>query len=245
VKRVPRRRHPRGATSFVRVPSSAGSGLAAARHLLEHRELAERARPFVRDDGIDWFGMWRTPPWSSREERVLRAAADLSGDARPREMAALWLSELASSELWDPSPYARHADDHSHRVLEALSIRRGLTPAAAEVWLSMRYDVIARALDVWDWGALPTEVDAATHILSSRRLAAKTEKSLYFRVLPRVFESLDAREWAPDERLMIEAARALTIGGSGPSLLELATGLDEEQLASVVEGLYIAWQQDG
>lgn len=241
---TPARRGAGAATSFVSVPSSAESGLAAATHLLEHPELADRARPFVKPDGIDWFGIWRTPPWSSREERVLRAAADLNGAARPGEMAPLCLSELASTELWDPSPYARQAEDHSHRVLEALAIRRGLTPAAAEVWLSMRYDVIARALDVWDWGALPTEVDAATHILSSRRLAARTEKSLYFRVLPRVFESLDAGEWAQDERLMIESARALTVGGTGPSLDELAMGLDEEQLAAVVEGLYIAWQSE-
>lgn len=223
--------------------SSADLGLAAALHLLEHPELAERARPFMTEDGVDWHGIWRGPPWSSREERVLRAAADLNGGERPREMAPLTLSELAASELWDPSPYARKAEDHSHRVLEALVIRRGLTPAAAEAWLTMRYDVIARALDVWDWGALPTEVDAATHILSSRRLAAKTEKSLYFRVLARVFESLEAQEWAPDERLLVESARALTVGGEGPSLEELATQLDEEQLAAVVEGLYIAWQQ--
>ena len=227
------------------MPSSADRGLAAALHLLEHSELIERARPFIGADGIDWSGLWRTPPWSSREERVLRAAADLDGSPRPGEMAALTLSELASVELWDPSPYARNGEDHSHRVLEALVIRRGASPAAAERWLSTRYDVIARVLDVWDWGAMPTEVDAATHILSSRRLAAKTEPSLYFRVLPRVFESLDARKWTSDERLMVEAARALTVGGPGPSLAELVTGLDEEQLAAVVEGLYIAWQEPG
>lgn len=217
--------------------------MAAALHLVEHPELIARARPFIGADAIDWAGMWRTPPWSSREERVLRAAADLEGSPRPGEMAALSLSELASPELWDPSPYAPKAEDHSHRVLEALVIRRGATASAAQVWLSTRYDVIARALDVWDWGAMPTEVDPATHILRSRRLAAKTQSSLYFRGLPRVFESLDAREWTSDERLMIEAARALTVGGPGPSLAELVAGLDEEQLAAVVEGLYIAWQQ--
>lgn len=223
--------------------TSGDLGLAAAIHLLEHPELAERARPFVSEIGVDWRNLWRGPPWSSREERVLRAAGDLNGADRPREMVPLTLSELAASELWDPSPYARQAEDHSHRVLEALMVRRGLTARAAAGWLTMRYDVIARALDVWDWGALPTEVDAATHILASRRLAAKTEKSRYFRVLARVFESLDAQEWAPDERLMIESARALTVGGEGPSLGELATRLDDEQLAAVVEGLYIAWQQ--
>jgi hypothetical protein len=227
------------------VPSPTDPGLAAALHLLDHPEIVERARPFVGADGIDWAGMWRAPPWSSREERVLRAAADLSGAPRPAEMAPLWLSELASSQLWDPSPYARLAEDHSHRVLEALAIRAGLPASTVEAWLAMRYDVVARALDVWEWGALPTEVDAAMHILSSRRLTAKTEKALYFRVLPRVFESLDACDWMPDERLMVDAARAVTLGGTGPSLWELATGLDDEQLAIVVEGLYIAWQQGG
>lgn len=220
-------------------------GLAAAIHLLEHPELSERARPFVRLDAIDWTGLWRTPPWSSREERVLRAAADLYGPTKPAELSPVTLAELAAPELWDPSPYSRHADDHSHRVLEALAIRRGMTEPVAQVWLSVRYDTIARALDVWDWGALPTGVDAATQILTSRRMAPRTEPHLYFRAWPRVFESLSSGDWAPDEQLMIDAARALSVGGDGPALHDLATGLDDEEVSAVIEALYIAWYHHG
>lgn len=217
------------------------AGLAAARHLLEHPELADRTRAYVAADRIDWDGLWRVPPWSTREERILRAAADLSGHADGDPIAPVALAELASPDLWDPGPYSRVAEDHSHRVLEALAIRIGVRPAAAQQWLTARYDTVARAMDIWDWGALPTEVDAPTHILSSRRLAPKTDKHLYFGSPRRVFESLGGSRWEPDEQLLIDAARALGGLGPGPVLHELATGLDEEQLASVVEGLYISW----
>lgn len=210
-------------------------------HLLEHPELADRTRPYLAGDGIDWDGLWRIPPWSTREERILRAAADLCGCADGNPIAPMALAELASPQLWDPGPYSRVAEDHSHRVLEALAIRIGLRPEAARLWLTARYDTVARAMDVWDWGALPTEVDAPTHILSSRRLAAKTDKHLYFSNTRRVFESLGGSQWEPDEQLLIDAARALGGLGPGPGLHELATGLDEEQLASVVEGLCISW----
>jgi hypothetical protein len=109
------------------------------------------------------------------------------------------------------------------------------------VWLSARYDAVARAMDVWDWGALPTEVDAASHILGSRRMASRTEHHTFVRVWPRVFESLATEQWSPDEQVMVDAARALALESGGPTLHELATRLDDEQLAVVVEGLYIAW----
>src|SRR3712207_4591535 len=93
---------------------------AAAVHLLEHPELADRARPYVSDAVVDWSGLWATPPWSTREERVIRAAADLCGVAGEAPLSPVSLSELATPEHWDPGPYARTAEDHSHRVLEAV-----------------------------------------------------------------------------------------------------------------------------
>ena len=211
----------------------------AARHLLSHPELADRAHPYVADDAIDWTRLWSVPPWASREERVIRAAADLCGRADGQPLAPLTLSELATPQLWDPGPYSRVADDHSHRVLQALAIAIGIRPEVAEQWLSARYDSVARAMDVWDWGALPTEVDAPTHILSSRRMAPKTDRHLHFGRLNRVFESLRAGEWTPDEEVLIEAARALDGRSPGPTLRALVSHLDEEQLATVVEALYI------
>ena len=214
-------------------------GLAAAAHLLRHPELADRTSPYLDAGGIDWIGLWNTPPWSSREERVIRAAADLCGRADGNPLAPVTLSELAQPRLWDPGPYSRVAEDHSHRVLEAMVIASGLSPEAARHWLTSRYDSVARAMDVWDWGALPTEVDAPTHILSSRRLAPKTGKHLYFGTLGRVFESLQGGSWTADEQVLIEAARALDDRSPGPTLRTLVTSLDQEQLASVVEALYI------
>ena len=211
----------------------------AARHLLAHPELVDRAGPHVSEDAIDWEGLWSTPPWSSREERVIRAAADLCGRADGAPLEPVTLSELATPRLWDPGPYSRVADDHSHRVLQAMAIAIGLRADVAEQWLTARYDSVARAMDVWDWGALPTEVDAPTHILSSRRLAPKTEAHLYFGKLNRVFESLRAGDWTADEQVLIDAALALDNRSPGPTLRTLVTSLDEEQLASVVEGLYI------
>lgn len=220
--------------------SDSAARAAAARHLLEHPELAERARPFLHTDGIEWEALWSVPPWSSREERVIRAAADVGDRADGETLKPVTLSELATPQLWDPGPYSRTADDHSHRVLQALGIANGLSPAAAEQWLTARYDSVARAMDVWDWGALPTEVDAPTHILSSRRMAPKTDKHLFFGKLTRVFESLRGGNWSRDEEVLIDAALALDGRSPGPNLHVLVTRLDEEQLASVVEGLYIA-----
>ena len=220
--------------------SIGGAGHAAAIHLLGHPELAERTAPYLASDEIDWDALWSVPPWSSREERVIRAAADLCGEADGQLLAPVTLAELATPKLWDPGPYSRVADDHSHRVLHAMAIAMGLRPDAAQRWLTARYDSVARAMDVWDWGALPTEVDAPTHILSSRRMAPKTDKHLYFGKLNRVFESLRAGDWAVDEQILIDAAYALDGRGPGPTLRQLVTGLDEEQLASVVEALYIA-----
>jgi hypothetical protein len=222
------------------VTSRDGASRSAGLHLLGHPELAERALPFISEE-IDWDGLWRNPPWSTREERVIRAAADVCGRADGRPLAPVTLAELAAPGLWDPAPYSRVAEDHSHRVLEALAIAIGMRPDAAQRWLTARYDSVARAMDVWDWGALPTEVDGPTHILSSRRMAPKTEKHLYFGKLNRVFESLRAGDWAEDEELLIDAARALDGRCPGPTLNQLITRLDEEQLASVVEGLYISW----
>ena len=216
-----------------------GAPRSAALYLLGHPELAERAQPFLGDE-IDWDGLWRSPPWSTREERVIRAAADLCGCADGVLVAPVTLAELATPALWDPGPYSRVADDHSHRVLQALAIAIGVPPGAAQQWLTVRYDSVARAMDVWDWGALPTEVDAPTHILRSRRLAPKTDKHLYFGKLNRVFESLRAEVWTPDEEVLIDAALALDGRAPGPGLHELVTQLDEEQLASVVEALYIS-----
>ena len=211
----------------------------AALHLLGHPELADRSGPYLEREGIDWDGLWTVPPWSSREERVIRAAADLCGRADGKPLAPLTLSELAKPQLWDPGPYSRVAEDHSHRVLQALAIAVGMRPEVAEQWLTARYDSVARAMDVWDWGALPTEVDAPTHILGSRRMAPKTDKHLYFGKLNRVFESLRAGEWSPDEQVLIDAALALADRSAGPTLHTLVTRLDQEQLASVIEGLYI------
>ena len=220
--------------------TSGDDGLSAAAHLLGHPELAERTRPYLHDGGVDWHGLWRTPPWSTREERVLRAAADLCGHADGAPLQPVTLSELAAPGLWDPGPYSRTADDHSHRVLQAMAMAIGMGPDAAQRWLTARYDAVARAMDVWDWGALPTGVDAPTHILSSRRMAPRTERHLYFGRLNRVFESLAAGEWARDEQILIDAARALDGRSPGPTLRQLVTGLDEEQLAAVVEALYIS-----
>ena len=199
-----------------------------------------RARPYLHDGGVDWHGLWQTPPWSTREERVIRAAADLCGHADGAPLEPITLSELAAPSLWDPGPYSRTAEDHSHRVLQAMAIAIGMGPDAAERWLTARYDAVARAMDVWDWGALPTGVDAPTHILSSRRMAPKTEKHLYFGRLNRVFESLAAGQWTPDEQILIDAARGLDGRSPGPTLRQLVTDLDEEQLAAVVEALYIS-----
>lgn len=218
-------------------------GSIAAHHLLEHVELAGRARPFLRAHAIDWNGLWHSPPWATREERVVRAAADLAGATGRHGLTPVTISELADPALWDPGPYSRTAEDHSHRVLEALAIRRGMSASAARRWLEARYDAIVRTLDVWEWGALPTDVDAPRQILSSRRLAARTESHLHFRSWPRIFESLAADRWAPDESLMIDSTLALSGGAGGPGLRELATGLDDEQLAAVVEGVYIHWHQ--
>ena len=220
--------------------SLAAARHAAALHLLRHAELDERSGPYLGAEAIDWDALWRVPPWSSREERIIRAAADLVGRADGEPLEPVTLSELATPRLWDPGPYSRVAEDHSHRVLEAMTIAIGLRPEAARQWLTARYDAVARAMDVWDWGALPTEVDAPTHILSSRRMAPKTEKHLYFGRLDRVFESLRAGEWTPAEQLLIDAARALDGRTPGPTLHALVTCLDEEELASVIEGLYIS-----
>ncbi len=214
---------------------------AAARHLLEHPELVERARPYLDEDEIDWQGLWSVPPWSTREERVIRAAADLCGQARGEPLTPVALSELATPKLWNPGPYSRTADDHSHHVLEAMGIRVGMPPEGARRWLTARYDAVARAIDVWNWGALPTEVEAPRHILSARRMAPTTANHLYFGDLNRVFESMRHVEWAQDERVLVNAALALDGRAPGPTLDELVTLLDEEQLASVVEALYISW----
>ncbi|CAA9493872.1 MAG: hypothetical protein AVDCRST_MAG38-2798 [uncultured Solirubrobacteraceae bacterium] len=211
----------------------------AAAHLLQHPELADRAQPYLAPGGIDWDGLWRGPPWSSREERVIRAAADVCGRTGGAGLEPVTVAELATRPLWDPGPYSRVAEDHSHRVLQALVIAIGLPPDAAQRWLTARYDSVARAMDVWDWGALPTDVDAPTHVLSSRPLAAKAEKHLYFGRLNRVFESLGAEEWTPDEQVLIDVALAFDDRGPGPTLDAVVTLLDEEQLAAVVEGLYI------
>ena len=213
----------------------------AARHLLSHPDLADRAGPYLRGNEIDWHALWSVPPWSSREERVIRAAADLCGGADGGGLEPVTLSELSAPKLWDPGPYSRTAEDHSHRVLQALAIAVGLRPDAAEQWLTARYDSVARAMDVWDWGELPTGVDGPTHILTARRMAPKTDKHLYFGRLNRVFESLRAGEWTQAEQVLIDSARALHGGVPGPTLRMLVTHLDEEQLASVVEGLYISW----
>ena len=213
---------------------------AAAMHLLRHPELVQRSATYLEREAIDWNELWSVPPWGSREERVIRAAADICGQADGESLTPVTLSELANRQLWDPGPYSRVAEDHSHRVLQALAIAVGMRPDVAELWLTARYDTVARAMDVWDWGALPTEVDAPTHVLSSRRLAPKTDKHLYFRKLSRVFESLEGGEWTPDEQVLIDAARALDGRSAGPTLRTLVTCLDEEQLASVVEGLYIS-----
>ncbi len=220
--------------------STADAERAAALHLLAHPELAERSEPYLAGADIDWHGLWHVPPWSSREERVIRAAADLCGRADGDPLAPMTLSELATPKLWDPGPYSRVADDHSHRVLEALAMGVGLRLEAAQLWLTARYDAVARAMDVWDWGALPTRVDGPTHILRSRRLAPKTEKHLYFGKLNRVFESMRAVQWEPDEQILVDAALALDGRLPGPTLNALVSRLDEEQLASVVEGFYIS-----
>ena len=213
---------------------------AAALRLLEHPELVERARPYLDEGEVDWRGLWSVPPWSTREERVIRAAADLCGQARGA-LTPVTLGELAARELWSPSGYSRTADDHSPRVLEGMAIRIGLSPGGARQWLIARHDAAARALDVWDWGALPPEVDAPRHILGSRRMAPKAEEHLSFRSASRVFESLRGVEWAPDERVLVDAALALDGRTPGPTLAELVTLLDEEQLASVVEAVYVLW----
>ena len=217
---------------------------AVATHLLAHPELADRSLPYVGAGEVDWRSLWTLPPWSTREERVVRAAADLAGAAHTHGIEPVTLAELATPGLWDPAPYSRGGEDHSHRVLEALAMRRGMSESAARVWLAARYDAIARLLDVWDWGALPTDVDAPRHILTSRRMAAKAQDHLFTRSWPRSFESLDTVVWAPAEKILLEAARALASGEGGPTLGELALGLDDEQVATVVEGVYIAWQHD-
>ena len=222
--------------------SPSDARLSAARHLLTHPELADRSDPHLAGAEIDWPALWSVPPWSSREERVIRAAADLCGGADGGGgLDPVTLYELSAPRLWDPGPYSRTAEDHSHRVLQALAIAIGIRPDAAERWLTARYDSVARAMDVWDWGALPTEVDAATHILSARRMAPRTGKHLYFGKLNRVFESLRGGDWTQDEQVLIDSALALDGRAPGPTLRMLVTLLDEEQLASVVEGLYISW----
>lgn len=221
--------------------SSIKLGYQAAAHLLEHPELADRASTHLADLSIDWPAMWNTPPWSTREERVLRAAAEVSSLSRPTGMAPLRLAELMSSKLWDPRPFNPGGEDHSHRVLEAMAIRRGLNPDQARVWLAARYDAIARALDVWEWGALSTDVDAATHVLTSRTLTDRARHHLFGGGWPRVFEALDAETWDEVESVMVEAARALCGCGEGPTIRDVTTRLDDEQLAVVIEALYIAW----
>ncbi len=71
-------------------------------------------------------------------------------------------------------------------------------------------------------------------------MAPKTDKHLYFGKLNRVFESLRAGDWTRDEQVLIDSALALDGRAPGPTLRTLVTVLDEEQLASVVEGLYIS-----
>ncbi len=220
---------------------SAKLGFQAAAYLLAHPELTDRAQPYLHEPDIDWVGLWTEPPWSTREERVLRAAAEVSTMPRLDAVPALRLAELTDSKLWDPRPFAPKGEDHSHRVLEAIAIRRGFTEEQAREWLRMRYDTIARALDIWEWGALSTDVDAGTHILTSHRLAGRARQYLFGGGWQRVFEAVDREPWDKSELIMVDAARAYARCGPGPTIRDVTALLDDEQLSIVVEGLYIAW----